>query len=41
MKRYGVQLKADGTYKLYPYEDRRDMTWFTSALNLWHWRNAA
>ena len=41
MKRYGVQLKADGTYKLYPYEDPRDMTWFTSALNLWHWRNAA
>jgi hypothetical protein len=41
MKRYGVQLFAEGKYKLYPYDDPRDWTWFVSALNLWHWRNAA
>lgn len=41
MKRYGVQLKPDGTYKLYPYDDPRDFTYFTSALNIWHFRNSA
>jgi hypothetical protein len=41
MKRYGVLLTAEGTYKLYPFEDSRDFTWFTSALNIWHWRAVA
>lgn len=41
MRRYGVQLFADGSYKLHAYDDPRDFTWFTSALNIWHWRNAA
>lgn len=39
-KRYGVQLFEDGKYKLFPFTDPRDYSWFTSALNLWHWRNA-
>jgi hypothetical protein len=38
-KRYGVQLFADSTYKLFPFDDERDYNWFKSALNLWHWRN--
>lgn len=39
-KRGGVQLRADGTYRLYPYTDARDRSWFLSALNIWHWRNS-
>jgi len=38
LKRGGVQLRADGTYRLYPYTDARDRNWFLSALNIWHWR---
>jgi hypothetical protein len=38
LKRFGVQLRADGDYRLYPYEDSRDLQWFFSALNLWWWR---
>jgi hypothetical protein len=41
MRRYAVQLFDDGTYELFPQEDPRDMTWFTSCLNIWHWRNSA
>lgn len=40
MKRYGVQLLETGDYKLFPFEDPRDFTWFVSALNIWHWRNS-
>lgn len=39
MRRFGVQLLDDGTYKLFPFEDPRDWSWFASALNIWHWRN--
>jgi hypothetical protein len=39
-KRYGVQLFADGKYKLFPFEDQRDYSWFKSAVNLWHWKNS-
>jgi hypothetical protein len=39
MKRYGCQLFGDGSYKLHQFEDERDWSWFTSALNIWHWRN--
>lgn len=39
-KRYGVQLFADGTYKLFEYTDPRDWSWFVSALNIWHFRNS-
>jgi len=38
LKRYGVQLRADSEYRLYPYEDTRDWSWFVSALNLWWWQ---
>jgi hypothetical protein len=41
LKRYGVHLKEDGTYRLYEYADKRDWSWFASALNLWHWKRAA
>jgi hypothetical protein len=40
LKRYGVQLFSDGTYKLFPFEDPRDWNFFQSALNIWHWRNS-
>jgi hypothetical protein len=38
LKRGAVQLREDGSYRLIPYEDPRDWSLFTSALNLWHWR---
>jgi hypothetical protein len=41
MTRYGAQLFGDGSYKIFPFEDQRDYNWFFSALNLWHWRQAA
>jgi hypothetical protein len=40
LKRFGVQLRSDGEYRLVEYRDSRDAAWFFSALNLWHWRNA-
>lgn len=38
-KRYGVQLFDDCSYKIFPFEDSRDWSWFASCLNIWHWRN--
>jgi hypothetical protein len=40
-KRAGVQLFADGTYKFFEFADPRDYSYFTSALNLYHWRHSA
>jgi PD-(D/E)XK nuclease superfamily len=40
LRRYGVQLRADGDYRLIEYKDSRDANWFFSALNLWWWRNS-
>jgi hypothetical protein len=39
MKRAAVQLLPNGEYKLYPFEDTRDLNVFFSALNIWHFRN--
>ena len=40
LKRFGVQLRADGDYRLFEYKDPRDQNWFFSALNLWHWKES-
>jgi hypothetical protein len=40
LKRFVVQLREDGQYRLWPYEDPRDFSLFVSCLNLWHWRNS-
>lgn len=37
-KRFALQLKKDGSYRLQPYEDRLDLGTFTSLLNLHNWR---
>ena len=37
-KRFSVQLKEDGKYKLLPYKDQSDKNIFLSALTLCHWR---
>ena len=39
LKRYGLYLKADGKYKLIPYQDRNDKNIFMSALSLYNWRS--
>jgi hypothetical protein len=40
LKRYGVQLREDGSYRLLEYKDPRDFNFFKSALNIWWWRNS-
>lgn len=40
LKRFGVQLPGDGTYKIFEFKDPRDTNWFMSALNLWHWKHS-
>lgn len=37
LKRLGVQLKGDGTYKLYPYNNCSDRNTFLYALYVWWW----
>lgn len=37
--RYAVQLKGDGTYRLYHYADKNDFNTFVSCLNVINWRN--
>lgn len=38
VKRLGVQLKGDGTYKLHPYNSYGDRNTFLYAVSLWWWR---
>lgn len=38
-KRYGLQLKADGSYKLHPFKDRQDRQIFLAALAVYHWKH--
>lgn len=37
--RYGLYLKADGTYKLETYRDRHDFDVWNAALTLWHFKH--
>jgi hypothetical protein len=39
LKRFAVQLKNDGSYKLHPFTDRDDRKIFLSAVSVWHWIN--
>lgn len=34
-RRYALQLRADGSYRLEPFEDRRDFAFFLSCLNVY------
>lgn len=36
--RYGLQLRADETYRLRRYEDSSDFSIFVASLNIFHWR---
>lgn len=36
--RYALQLKADGTYRLEPYEDKADFAAFLACYTLYKWR---
>ena len=38
-KRFGLQLKADGSYKLHPFKDRQDKQIFLSTLAVYQWKN--
>ncbi|HNS91318.1 MAG TPA: hypothetical protein PKJ72_14870 [Deltaproteobacteria bacterium] len=38
LKRYGLQLKEDGTYSLKEYKDRTDRGVFLSALSVYQWK---
>lgn len=38
-RRYAVQLREDGTYRLQRYADHADFSVFTACLTLFHWRN--
>lgn len=38
-KRFSLQLKPDGTYKLPEYKDKRDIEIFKSCLNIHRWKN--
>lgn len=40
MRRYALQLKNDGNYKLIPFVDRNDRRIFQAALATWHWQRA-
>jgi hypothetical protein len=37
-KRFALQLKADGNYKLHPFTDRQDKHIFLSALAVYQWK---
>jgi len=37
-KRFGLQLKSDGSYKLTPFTNRQDKQIFLSALAVYHWK---
>ena len=37
-KRFGLQLKNDGRYKLHPFTDRQDRQIFLSALAIYHYK---
>lgn len=37
-RRFGLQLRKDGTYRLQPFEDRDDFAVFLSCLTLHQWR---
>ncbi len=37
-KRFALQLKPNGTYKLREYTGKQDFKMFTSLLNLFRWR---
>lgn len=39
-KRYALHLRGDGSYRAIAYDDTRDWSYFTSALNIWRFRNA-
>jgi hypothetical protein len=38
-KRFALQLKDDGSYKIHPFTDRQDKQIFMSALAVYHWKN--
>jgi hypothetical protein len=38
VRRYSVQLRADGTYRCEPYTSSTDWSIFLSCLNVWKWR---
>lgn len=38
-KRFALQLKANGHYKLHPFTNRQDRQIFLSALTIYHWKN--
>lgn len=38
-KRFALQLKSDGSYRLIPFTDRQDRQIFLSALAVYHWKN--
>lgn len=38
-KRYAVQLKDDGTYRVHPFTDPQDRHIFLAAVSCWHWQN--
>ena len=37
-RRYALQLKGDGTYRLHPFTERTDFDVFVSCLNLYGWK---
>lgn len=39
-KRFALQLKPDGSYRLHPCPDRSDFGVFSAALTLYHWRKS-
>lgn len=38
-KRFALQLKDDGTYKLHPFKDRQDKQIFLSTLAVYQWKH--
>ncbi len=38
-RRAGVQLRPDGTYRLFPYTERTDFNLFCNALNIQRWKD--
>jgi hypothetical protein len=39
-RRYGLELKADGSYKLHRFDNRNDFNVFLSALNINNWKES-
>lgn len=37
-KRYGLQLRPNGTYELHPFADRADFPTFLAALTIFNWK---